>query len=92
MGLAKACLQIRLTAIDYNMKRAQGTRPEPGGEHLAIYACKLALQPHLRTLLHHRRSSLRGKEKAHTGARQDKIRRNARLGACGSERVAVGIP
>ena len=30
-------------------------------------------------------------EKAHTGARYDTIHRHARLGACGSERVAVGI-
>ena len=30
-------------------------------------------------------------EKAHTGARYDTIHRHARLGACGLERVAVGI-
>src|SRR5690349_15981676 len=57
----------------------QGTRVEPGGEHLAVHAGELDLEPDLRRLQRHPRSLLRGVEQAHRSALAHYVYRPARL-------------
>ena len=55
-------------------------RAEPGREHLAIPASKLALKPRFRRLRRHHRGWLPSLEQAHRSTRNHHVHRNERLG------------
>src|SRR5215218_9703661 len=59
----------------------QGTRVEPGREHLAVPAGQLVVQPHLHLLPRHPRPLLRGVEQTHGPALAHHVHRPARLGS-----------
>src|SRR3954464_16092875 len=59
----------------------QGSRVEPGREHLAVHAGELDLEPDLRLLQRHPRPLLRGVEQAHRSALAHHVHRTARLGS-----------
>src|SRR3974390_719765 len=55
-------------------------RAEQPGEHLAVYAPKLAVKPRLQILRRHRRSLLLRLEHPHRPAVEDHVNRASRLG------------
>src|SRR4051812_47570413 len=59
----------------------QGAGVEPGGEHLAVHARELDLQPHLHVLQRHPRSLLRGVEQAHGSALAHYVHWTEKLGS-----------
>src|SRR5215218_10566956 len=59
----------------------QGTRVEPGREHLAVPAGQVVVQPHLHLLPRHPRPLLRGVEQTHGPALAHHVHRPARLGS-----------
>src|ERR1700740_488961 len=66
-------------------------RAEQPGEHLAVHAPKLAIEPRLRILRRHRSSLLLRLEPPHRPAVEDHVNRAPRLGLHRSINLRIGI-
>src|SRR3974390_504133 len=67
------------------------SRAQQPGEHLAVHAPKLAIEPHLQILRRHRRSLLLRLEYPHRPALEDYVNRAPRLGLRRSINLRIGI-